>query len=282
MTTLHYQLRNTMKQVASIVRRNQRGMSIVELLAAVIIGIFVVMAAMEAYLALQSSTWKQDQITEMQQSGRAAMRVLSEQLRMAGFSLPPTVDAIAGANSDPDTVTVWHMDADGCEATTTAGMAGTGDALVCTGWNLDCFNVDQPAYVFDANAGVGEFFTVTGKQASPETITHNGLSRTYPTGSRVSFINEVTYFLDNSDTLHPRLMQRTFDGTPEVYAENIEDFQVRYIMSDGDTLDTPAVPTLVRRVLINLTSRTDRRDDKVEQDFLRRDFAFQVSIRNNE
>lgn len=271
-----------MKQVASIVRRNQRGMSIVELLAAVIIGIFVVMAAMEAYLALQSSTWKQDQITEMQQSGRAAMRVLSEQLRMAGFSLPPTVDAIAGANSDPDTVTVWHMDADGCEATTTAGMAGTGDALVCTGWNLDCFNVDQPAYVFDANAGVGEFFTVTGKQASPETITHNGLSRTYPTDSRVSFINEVTYFLDNSDTLHPRLMQRTFDGTPEVYAENIEDFQVRYIMSDGDTLDTPAVPTLVRRVLINLTSRTDRRDDKVEQDFLRRDFAFQVSIRNNE
>lgn len=271
-----------MKQVASIVRRNQRGMSIVELLAAVIIGIFVVMAAMEAYLALQSSTWKQDQITEMQQSGRAAMRVLSEQLRMAGFSLPPTVDAIAGANSDPDTVTVWHMDANGCEATTTAAMAGTGDALICSGWDLACFNVDQPAYVFDANAGVGEFFTVTGKQASPETITHNGLSRTYPTGSRVSFINEVTYFLDNSDTLHPRLMQRTFDGTPEVYAENIEDFQVRYIMSDGDTLDTPAVPTLVRRVLINLTSRTDRRDEKVEQDYLRRDFAFQVSIRNNE
>lgn len=282
MTTLFNRLRAAITLCASVVRRHERGMSIVELLAAVIIGIFVVMAAMEAYLALQSSTWKQDQITEMQQSGRAAMRVLSEQLRMAGFSLPPTVSAIAGANSDPDTVTVWHMDADGCEATTTAGMAGTGDALVCAGWDLACFNVDQPAYVFDANAGVGEFFTVTGKQASPETITHDGLSRTYPSGARVSFIQEVTYFLDNSDTLHPRLMQRSFDGTPEVYAENIEDFQVRYIMSDGDTLDTPTVPTLVRRVLINLTSRTERRDDKVEQDFLRRQFAFQVSIRNNE
>lgn len=282
MMTVKNLIRHLITRLSCKAGRDQRGMSIVELLAAVIIGIFVVMAAMEAYLALQSSTWKQDQITEMQQSGRAAMRVLSEQIRMAGFSLPPTVNAIEGADANPDTVTIWHMDSDGCEATTTAGMAATGDALVCVGWNLDCFNVDQPAYVFDANAGVGEFFTVTGKQASPETITHNGLSRTYPTGSRVSFIQEITYFLDNSDTLHPRLMQRTFDGTPETYAENIEDFQVRYIMSDGDTLDTPTVPTLVRRVLINLTSRTERRDDKVEQDFLRRDFAFQVSIRNNE
>ncbi len=201
---------------------------------------------------------------------------------MAGFSLPPTVDALAGVNSDPDTVTVWHMDADGCEATTTAGMGSAGDPLVCAGWDIDCFDVNRPAYVFDGVAGVGEFFTVTGKQASPQSFTHSGLSRAYPAGSRVSFIREITFYLDVSDTLHPRLMQRAFDEPAEVYADNIEDFQVRYIMTSGDTLDTPTVPSLVSRVLVNVVSRTDRQESKSEQDYLRRDFAFQVSVRNNE
>ena len=261
---------------------NQHGMSIVELMAAVIIGIFVVMAAMEAYLTLQGSNLKQDQITEMQQSGRAAMRVLSERLRMAGFSLPATVMAFDGTNSDPDTVTIRHMEAVGCEVNTSANMAGPGDPLVCDGWDVACFPVGKPAYVFDAVAGVGEFFDVTGTQSSPSGITHNGLTRSYPTGSRVSFIREWTFYVDNGDTLHPRFMLREFDDAPEIYAENIEDFQVRYIMTDGDTLDTPTIPTLVSRVLINLVSRTDRRDDQVEQDYLRRAYAFQVSVRNNE
>ena len=262
--------------------RSQRGMSIIELLAAVTIGIFVVMAAMEAYLTLQSSVLKQDQITEMQQSGRAAMRVLSERLRMAGFSLPATINALAGSNSDPDTVTVWHMDAVGCEVSTTANMAGPGDPLVCAGSAVDCFQVNRPAYIFNASAGTGEFFTVTGTQASPEGLTHDGLSQTYPIGSRVSFIREVHFFLDNSDTLHPLLMMQEFNETPQAYAENIEDFQVRYIMSDGDTLDTPVVPSLVSRVMVNLVSRTGRHDRQAEQDYLRRDYAFQVSVRNNE
>lgn len=261
---------------------DDRGMSILELLAAVVIGIFVVMAAMEAYLTLQGSTLKQDQITEMQQSGRAAMRVLSERLRMGGFSLPPTVPGFQAANSNPDTVTIRYMDPAGCEVTTTANMGSQGDPILCAGWDVDCFNVGRPAYIFDASAGVGEFFNVAGTQASPEAITHSGLSRSYPIGSRVSFLHEYTFYLDNSDTLHPRLMMRQFNDAPEVYAENIEDFQVRYIMTSGDTLDLPTVPTLVRRVVVNLVSRTDRRDDQVEKDYLRRDFAFQVSVRNNE
>lgn len=260
----------------------QRGMSIVELLAAVIIGIFVVMAAMEAYLALQSSTIKQDQITEMQQSGRAAMRVISERLRMAGFSLPASVNGLAGVDADPDTVTVRHMDAVGCEVSTTAAMAGQGDPLICAGEDVSCFQLNRPAYVFNATAGTGEFFVLTGTQSAPAALTHGGLSQTYPIGSRVSFIREVSFFLDRSDTLHPMLMMQEFDDAPQVYAENIEDFQVRYIMSDGDTLDTPTIPTMVSRVLVDLVSRTNRKDTQSEQDYLRRNYAFQVSVRNNE
>jgi hypothetical protein len=142
--------------------------------------------------------------------------------------------------------------------------------------------VGRPAYVFNGTTGTGEFFTLTGTQASPEALTHNGLTTTYPSGSRVSFIREVSFFLDNSDTLHPALMMQEFAEAPQVYAENIEDFQVRYIMSDGDTLETPAIPSLVNRVLINLVSRTGRQDEQAEQDYLRRNYAFQVSVRNNE
>jgi type II secretory pathway pseudopilin PulG len=274
--------KNQIKQAFRAAESRQAGMSIIELLAAVTIGIFVVMAAMEAYLALQSSVLKQDQITEMQQSGRAAMRVLSERLRMAGFSLPATLDALAGADSNPDTITVWHMDPVGCEVSTTANMGGPGDPLVCAGEVVDCFQLNRPAYIFDATAGTGEFFTVTGIQSSPEGLTHGGLSDTYPIGSRVSFIREVHFYLDRSDTLHPALMMQEFAEAPQVYAENIEDFQVRYIMSDGDTLDTPTVPSLVRRVMIDLVSRTGRQDKQSEQDYLRRNYAFQVSVRNNE
>ncbi|MEW5700964.1 MAG: hypothetical protein AB1792_01870 [Candidatus Zixiibacteriota bacterium] len=258
-------------------------MTILELLAAVLIGLFTVAAAMDAYLTLHTQSVMQDEINEMQQSGRAAMRVLSEHLRMAGFGLPATLDPLAGVDSNPDTITVTNLDATGCEASTSASMASVSDNLVCSGADLSCFSPGMRVYVFDAVNGVGEFFTVSTIESAPPALTHTAaLSRTYPSGSRVSRILQMSYYLDRADTLHPMLVRHPVGGAPEPYAENIEDLQFDYIMQDGDTLATPVTPTLVRNVLVRIMARTNRVDQIMDQAYRRRQYGFVVSVRNQE
>ncbi len=260
----------------------ERGMTIIELLAAVLIGLLVVSAAMDAYLTMHTQSIAQDQVTEMQQSGRAVMRVLSNRLRMAGFSLPSTVASLSGANSNPDTITIRNEDADACEVSSTQAMAATGDAIVCTGANLSCFTSGMRAYVYDASATVGEYFTVSGVYASPDRIAHPALTRTYPSGARVSFIRETSFYIDRSDTLHPIFVQKEFGAAAQPFADDIENLNFSYLMTSGDTVLTPTTPTLVRRVLVTLVARTTRKDTKTAKDYRRRTYDFEVSVRNNE
>jgi hypothetical protein len=258
-------------------------MTILELLVAVLIGLFTIAAAMNAYLTLHTQSVMQDAINEMQQSGRAAMRVLSEHLRMAGFGLPATLSPLGGSNTNPDTITITNMDPGACEATLSAAMTTVTGDLECNGFDVSCFSVGTQAYVFDGVNGVGEFFAVSGIGSAPAALAHDvALSRTYPLGSRVSLIQRTSFYLNRSDSLHPMLVQRPFGAQPQPYAENIEDLQFSYIMQDGDTTDTPINPTLVRNVLVHLTARSDRPDRAMEQNYRRRQFDFVVSIRNQE
>jgi type II secretory pathway pseudopilin PulG len=259
------------------------GMTILELLVAVLIGLFTVAAAMDAYLSLHTQSVLQNEVNEMQQSGRAAMHVLSGQLRMAGFGLPATLVPLAGSDTNPDTITVTNMDPGGCEVSLSAAMASASDNLVCSGADLSCFSPGMRVYVYDAVNGVGEFFYVTSVASGPPSLSHDAaLARAYPQGARVSRILQTTYYLDRSDSLHPVLMQRFFGSNPEPYAENIEDLQFSYVMQDGDTTNTPVNPTLVRNVLVRLVARSNRVDKVMERDYHRREFLFTVSVRNQE
>jgi hypothetical protein len=74
-------------------------------------------------------------------------------------------------------------------------------------------------------------------------------------------MEENRFFVDAlSDPDHPALMRSVNGGTPQVFAENVEDLQVTYIMKDGSTTSQPGNVNDVREVRIDLRARTERQD----------------------
>src|SRR5690606_25113856 len=66
-------------------RASSRGMTIVELLVAMVIGLFMVGATYSMYLAYQRAYTVTDQVSRMAESGRFALHLVSSDIRLAGF-----------------------------------------------------------------------------------------------------------------------------------------------------------------------------------------------------
>src|SRR3990167_683994 len=89
-------------------RPSQRGLSLIELMISITIGLLILLA-MATLFSNQSKTRSElDKSNRMIDNGRYALEVLSENLRVAGFygSLYPGSVALPGAISDPCSTTM--------------------------------------------------------------------------------------------------------------------------------------------------------------------------------
>ncbi len=260
----------------------QRGITLIELLVASIIGLIVVGSAFELYLTQHRNWLIQDEVTDAQHAARASVKMLSGHIRMAGFGLREEIGALEAANANPDTLLVIYQPPGRCEAPIEWDMPQPSAELRCDGHDISCFEEDRYAYIYDPVADTGEFFIITEVQVAASHIQHNKtiFSRKYPKGSEVYMIEAYRFFIDQSDSLHPVLMVEEMGEPAEPFAENIEDLQFRFIMQNGDTLDVPNQPSLVRQVLIDITARTNREDLQFEGEYRRREFATKVQVRN--
>jgi len=263
--------------------RGVRGLSVLELLIAVLIGSFVIYAGLETFVTMNHQSIWQEQITEAQQSARAVQRVLSEHLRMAGFGIPRLLPPVSGSDAPNDSITVTHQDPEGCEAFLSAAMADPADPIVVDGYDLACVEPGTWMYIHDPAVDSGEFFQVMGKSSGPSSIeASTALDRAYAAGSGVYKINQVTYYINETDPDHPTLMEKHYGETAMPFADDIESLHCSYVMQNGDTVEVPVDAYLVTNVLVELTARTPREDQDIENDYRRRSLAFNVSIRNLE
>jgi type IV pilus assembly protein PilW len=88
-------------------KNKESGFTLVELLIAMTIGL-IILAALSSTFLMQRKTYDiQEQIVEMVQTARAAMDMMSREIRMAGYD--PTGTGFDGIpyNADPSTVDVY-------------------------------------------------------------------------------------------------------------------------------------------------------------------------------
>jgi prepilin-type N-terminal cleavage/methylation domain-containing protein len=260
----------------------QRGMTLIELLVSSIIGLIVVASAFELYLTQHRGWLIQDEISDAQQAARASIRMLSGHIRMAGFGLPEQIGPLVAHDANPDTLMVIYQPPGHCEAPIEWDMPQPSAELRCDGHDISCFEQNRWAYIYDPTADTGEFFVITEVQAAAAHIQHNTtvLSRCYPKGSQVFMIEAYRFYIDQSDSLHPVLMVEEMGEPAAPFAENIENLQFRFVMLNGDTLNIPNQPGLVRQVLVDLTARTNREDLQFQDEYRRREFATKVQVRN--
>ncbi len=243
--------------------KSDRGMTLIEVLIALLMTGILTAAMFRVYVNQHHAWMIQDRVIEMQQNARAAADELSRQLRMAGYELPNNLAPIEAYNTNPDTIAIHYQSAS-CNATLKTAMTQPTSVLDCSGAGADlsCLYDGQLAYIFDPNVERGEFFTISHIQASPGSIQHSSsaLSKNYPAGSLVLAIDRIKYYINRSDTLHPKLMVQLGSFAPEVYAEDIVNLQFTYTMKNGDVVDVPAIAKDVRAIGITVRSRTPQKD----------------------
>jgi prepilin-type N-terminal cleavage/methylation domain-containing protein len=263
------------------VKKNEQGLTLIEFLVALVITGVVVSAGYGLYLNQHQGWIIQEQISSMQQNARAAMHELETRIRMAGYGIPGGFQPIYAADADPDTITVIFRNEFGCEATIEQDMSDPSSELRCDGQDVSCFDETTWAYVCDPSTDTGELFYITGVQLASSRIQHTSpLSRAYPQGSVVMYVDLYKFYIDTADANHPNLMVQREDNRSYVYAEDIEDLQFRYGLANGVFVDVPPSASVVREVLTTLTARTERRDLQFAGEYRRRTLASDVKVRN--
>lgn len=261
---------------------NAKGFTVVELLISSLISVIVLGAALGVFLAQNKHLIVQDQISDMQHNLRAGMDEISSKIRMCGYDVPKGVDCLTAYNTNPDTIEVIY-DTDILEGVEINWpMPSTSAELRCSG-DISGLHDGDWAFVYDPTADTGQFFEVTSVQVAAIHIQHNTmpLDRIYPVGSQVMRMNKMKYYVDNTtDPDHPRLMIKKVGEAPQIYADNITDLQLEYVLSSGAIVNVPPTPGMVREVRIRLIARTDKADDVGAYGYRTRNLETTVKVRN--
>lgn len=268
---------------------SRRGISLLEVLLALVITGVITTALFKAYLVQHQNYMTQDDITTIQQSTRAAIDELSKHVRMAGNDVPAGMPAIEASNTNPDTITLTYR-VDDCDVVLSDPMPQPSAELKTAG-DISCFYEGQWVYIYDPADGAinGEWFVITEVQVAANHVQHNtmSLSKKYPADAVLLSLNRVKFFIDDTTNPdHPSLMILAPGMTsPQVYAENITDLDFTYRMKNGTVVDEPVIADNIREVIISITGRSDSptnwdRDDGAQDEYRSRTYTSSVNVRN--
>jgi prepilin-type N-terminal cleavage/methylation domain-containing protein len=273
-----------MKKLISYVG-GSTGFTLIEILVAAIIGVIATAAAVEIYVHQHKNWVIQDAVSDLQQNGRAAVDEIAAMSRQAGYGVPEGLDAIVSSKgtdvTEPDSITLVFLHEPECTTTIKDPMPQPSAELKCLG-DISCYEDGQWCYIWDPNTKTGEFFVITQVQVASSHIQHNTmpLSKSYPAGSRLFTFDLYRYFVDSwSDTLHPRLMRQEYNQTPSIYADNIDNMQIQYVLTDGSVRDTIPGSRYVRVIDIEMVART-RDKDLMLHDYRYDTLSTSVVVRN--
>ena len=93
----------------------------------------------------------------------------------------------------------------------------------------------------------------------------------------------ITYSLqwDAAEPNKPVLVRSESGGSGEVLADNIENLQIKYTLSNGTVTDLPVLPESIRMVTVNVTARTRLTDPQLSGDgYRRRELSSYTMVRN--
>jgi prepilin-type N-terminal cleavage/methylation domain-containing protein len=269
--------------------KSSAGFTLVEMVVATAILGMLVAAAMSLYQNQHKQWLIQEQIAEMQQSVRVSMDEVAWNMRMAGCGqFPLSLDPIKSTDANPDSLYLR-------ENVNDCGMCIGKDVqsnTIHTRDDVGCFKPGTRAYIWD-DAGQSEWFTVDRVDTNfgmgwYEVHSTVNLDNIYDLADnpKLIVITEHKYYIDQTtDAAHPALM-RVINGLPaQVFAENVDDFQVVYFMKDGSTTSAPGSLYDVRAIQIELQARTERQDrdwtdDEYGDGYRRRTLVSRIDVRN--
>lgn len=210
-------------------RPRHRGVTLVELMVSLVIGLVIMLAVSQAYLGASASSRLVETQARMNEDAQTALAVLVQQIKLAGAN-PLRTDRAAGSVRNPVTATYIVR---GCDT----GFSNVTSATAID--NLNCAHAaastgpDALAISYEADP----FNTVRNASGEPTDCVGMGLKSTTVSVTTTAGISTNTtmyvaspvYYIDTTNT--PRTLScNNADGlaTPQPLIENVVDMQVTY------------------------------------------------------
>src|SRR5690606_21616210 len=76
---------DAMKRLRTMTGMHQRGMTLIELMIAMVLGLFIIGGTLAVHISSSDARNTNDAIARVQENGRYALRVLKEDLQLAGY-----------------------------------------------------------------------------------------------------------------------------------------------------------------------------------------------------
>ncbi len=243
--------------------KRQQGMTLLEILIALTIGLFILGGILVVYVQSNQSYRVAESTSRLQESARFAFTLLSREIRMAGymgcFSQVASVNVIATGAPAFGAGTVLR----GYEASVPAGIAGAvadtdsimvmkasaSDSLYLTG-NMTAvnaniqisdnpFGIEAGDILFISDCSNADIFCANSVSEGNITITHAAacnssvnLSKAYGADAMVMAFEQSTFFIMNNPSDQPALYMRPWNGgvvgSAEEQVEGVEDMQLCY------------------------------------------------------
>jgi type IV pilus assembly protein PilW len=282
---------------------NRKGVTLIELMIALVISATIVAAIYRVFLTQQNTYTVQDDVVDMQQNARVAVNEMMREIRMAGFGniqsmVPVTINGTIYNNViNPDTPSAGAL----------TFVAGLGGAATLTGFNPPLnqitvnsllsssgsvlFNTADRKYISIAGSECFAITAIAGK-----TLTLNGTVNTaFKTNPNepdvtknvtvpvsVYAIRAITYVVLPNASGAPVLRRNENLGGGNVsLADDIENVAFQYFDANGNPTATPAD---IRTVRVTVTARTKNEDVKLKSGaadgYRRRQVATNILLRN--
>lgn len=215
--------------------RHQRGLSLVELMVAMTIGLFLMGAVVIIYVNTSTTSRSSTLESQMNEDASLALEVLQQQIRLAGFS---SVDA-SGARLFPGRAVF------GCEGTPSSTSDTPFQNLACNvaGTGPDALAVRYEATVLNSQpvtnaAGA----TVPGNCANEGIDAWNAQAEGAASATPLSLADNRYYIANDADgtpSLFCRGRTGAGFGTAIALIPNIEDMQIQYAVTALPTAGNP-------------------------------------------
>jgi prepilin-type N-terminal cleavage/methylation domain-containing protein len=270
-------------------KHKEKGLTLLELVVALAISAILVAAVYRTFVRQNKTFTVQEQVVEMQQSARASIGRMMDDLRMAGFGnvsmvLPVSIGGrafshVINPNSPaPGALTIISAMGEGVVVTSSPSLSEITLSRIVDGQGQPLFDLGDRRYV---SVGGLESYAISAIDTGTKTLTLSGVLKynPVPNSTLVYPIRALTYQVVNEGGVMTLERDENTGAGLHTVADDIEVLGFEFLDENGNPTADPAD---ICRIRVVVTAMTDEPDPEFKDGdgHRRRQIASNVYLRN--